>query len=168
MTPTAFDDTRECLNPYSNGILSEPILRPSCRERYCLNPYSNGILSENNAVPWWNFCRTVLILILMEYSLRMTAKIANATKKSLNPYSNGILSETNNELLEMLVICLNPYSNGILSESRCLWTYWRWRWSLNPYSNGILSETQELTEVTKDGIVLILILMEYSLRVCTL
>ena len=37
-----------CLNPYSNGLLSEFKGEVEVGETYCLNPYSNGLLSEIN------------------------------------------------------------------------------------------------------------------------
>ena len=37
----------KCLNPYSNGILSDVMYEGGFPEYSGLNPYSNGILSDN-------------------------------------------------------------------------------------------------------------------------
>ena len=80
------------LNPYSNGLLSEKALRKTANQVWSLNPYSNGLLSE------WLICLSlnrlcVLILILMDYSLRIVWVIEKVIDGRLNPYSNGLLSE---------------------------------------------------------------------------
>ena len=81
------------LNPYSNGILSEPLLFWYSWRLSRLNPYSNGILSETGCTATSIEWKSVLILILMEYSLRTSCRRQANFTKSLNPYSNGILSE---------------------------------------------------------------------------
>ena len=60
----------------------------------CLNPYSNGILTNNIQVTGEIAKENVLILILMEYSQTIEKLWDEKPKKRLNPYSNGIL--TNN------------------------------------------------------------------------
>ena len=58
-----------CLNPYSNGILTDSYYdRNDYLQHSCLNPYSNGILTDNINRVWNLTKKRVLILILMEYS----------------------------------------------------------------------------------------------------
>ena len=59
---------------------------------------------------------SVLILILMEYSLTdlLLSNIRNIV--CLNPYSNGILSDRMTTTKKAIGVRLNPYSNGILSD----------------------------------------------------
>ena len=60
-----------CLNPYSNGLLSEfSIILQDGMRIGGLNPYSNGLLSE----------------LIQAWRLRLL-------HRCLNPYSNGLLSE---------------------------------------------------------------------------
>ena len=129
-----------CLNPYSNGLLSElkmaNLLSPL---QSCLNPYSNGLLSEI-MVSFQAAPLAVLILILMDYSLRVGPNGNTSDHNGLNPYSNGLLSEVFFIISVLAVSCLNPYSNGLLSEYS----------KVGGYVNNIS--------------VLILILMDYSLR----
>ena len=74
---------------YSLTISTEPTQLVTL----CLNPYSNGILSD----PWTALPQgkrfAVLILILMEYSLTNDRNGSEHSDKCLNPYSNGILSD---------------------------------------------------------------------------
>ena len=58
----------------------------------CLNPYSNGLLSEKYDNFNLRYTR-VLILILMDYSLSFNKRGKKIPSKCLNPYSNGLLSE---------------------------------------------------------------------------
>ena len=107
-----------------------------------LNPYSNGIYSmslrDHNSV---GRVPHVLILILMEYTLWVNAINAeNAKNASLNPYSNGIYS-------------MSSAARVITSARK----------SLNPYSNGIYSMRSWRKCLITTGLVLILILMEYTL-----
>ena len=60
---------------------------------------------------------TVLILILMEYSLTFLKRRLLKTSSCLNPYFNGILSDHRGVLTTLGKVGLNPYSNGILSDS---------------------------------------------------
>ena len=55
----------------------------------CLNPYSNGTLSDLNAMPKFSEVIQVLILILMEHSLTTIENYEVSGNISLNPYSNG-------------------------------------------------------------------------------
>ena len=59
----------------------------------------------------------VLILILMDYSLRILILIITQEWTCLNPYSNGLLSENTGIRWTVKTLCLNPYSNGLLSEN---------------------------------------------------
>ena len=60
---------KTCLNPYSNGILTDTLLLQHGPFRQdCLNPYSNGILTDHSLVEVFYQPSFVLILILMEYS----------------------------------------------------------------------------------------------------
>ena len=62
----------ERLNPYSNGIYSMRIGKavPLAHKKRGLNPYSNGIYSMSLAMSGLMLnTHTVLILILMEYTL---------------------------------------------------------------------------------------------------
>ena len=81
--------------------------------------------------------RSVLILILMEYSLTTPFGVQN-----------------------MILSCLNPYSNGILTDISAVSAIWRYK-RLNPYSNGILTDKNVYNIIEKSREVLILILMEY-------
>ena len=83
----------------------------------------------------------------------------------LNPYSNGLLSEGfgRNPLVQRKR--LNPYSNGLLSEKALQAKELTIVNRLNPYSNGLLSESINFGGSRFVVVVLILILMDYSLRV---
>ena len=60
-----------CLNPYSNGILTDMISQKKKNyQSECLNPYSNGILTD-----------------------MISQKKKNYQSECLNPYSNGILTD---------------------------------------------------------------------------
>ena len=59
-----------CLNPYSNGMRIEQMLRCLSLRMECLNPYSNGLRIE----------QTLKSLVTMK-------------RESLNPYSNGMRIE---------------------------------------------------------------------------
>ena len=63
--------------------------------------------------------KKVLILVLMEYALRVMAQNAfTILTLSLNPCSNGICSKRANDLGNVLADeSLNPCSNGICSKS---------------------------------------------------
>ena len=91
-----------CLNPYSNGILSERELETICNGEcvliLILMEYS---LSTSRASTSKE--TKVLILILMEYSLSFRLLISAFIAQGLNPYSNGILSEFN-QVVESLPI----------------------------------------------------------------
>ena len=107
-----------CLNPYSNGILTDKWWRASTRcSIWCLNPYSNVILTDEkklwDRISW--LC--VLILILMEYSQTSVEVEFEGKNYSLNPYSNGILTDfSKSSKNDLWTNCLNPYSNGILTD----------------------------------------------------
>ena len=58
----------KCLNPYSNGTLSDKNYNYGKRKKFCLNPYSNGTLSDDKTAFVLSL-DLVLILILMEHSL---------------------------------------------------------------------------------------------------
>ena len=61
-----------------------------------LNPYSNGRYSERMKKEEYSSLIEVLILILMEDTLRVVTRLTFVTKeKRLNPYSNGRYSESN-------------------------------------------------------------------------
>ena len=128
----------------------------------CLNPFSNGILSDLISA-LQNLMKFVLILILMEYSLTHEKSLIKRAEIGLNPYSNGILSDAQVINVKGRKIRLNPYSNGILSDENkhqyhrkisvlililmeysltfFLTLFYKLRLgSLNPYSNGILSD----------------------------
>ena len=59
-----------CLNPYSNGTLSDWLSGVSAFVAFGLNPYSNGTLSDS-------------VMSAEEVGVKV----------SLNPYSNGTLSD---------------------------------------------------------------------------
>ena len=106
----------------------------------------------------------------MEYDLRGIVRLAyQLDNASLNPYSNGIWSTSIHQCIvnHKSTSCLNPYSNGIWSTRRMCWMRTATRLlSLNPYSNGIWSTRYRYNSFSINIItVLILILMEYDLRV---
>ena len=112
-------------------------------ERRSLNPCSNGICSTSMDIKALVRDISVLILVLMEYALRVWHKQnLLSVRRSLNPCSNGICSTRHNRISRSASLqkCLNPCSNGIcstrtgsgcvsISASGCL----------NPCSNGICS-----------------------------
>ena len=57
-----------CLNPYSNGTLSDLPWGVAISDFSSLNPYSNGTLSDFKGIVL-GLIVVVLILILMEHSL---------------------------------------------------------------------------------------------------
>ena len=87
----------------------------------CLNPYSNGLLSEGRNPLVQRERQNVLILILMDYSLSLSFEgVSKSDLCCLNPYSNGLLSEIAEfceqiRNLYVLILILMDYS---LSE-RC-------------------------------------------------
>ena len=89
---------------------------------------------------------SVLILILLEYGLRLNEKwVMVDNPEGLNPYSIGIWSATQlNFSFKTFRCSLNPYSIGIWSAT-FIWSKNRsCCGSLNPYSIGIWSATQRL------------------------
>ena len=84
------------LNPYSIGIWSATIyklLNDVTKEG--LNPYSIGIWSATRVETGTrNKMHNVLILILLEYGLRLILLRQGERIKRLNPYSIGIWSAT--------------------------------------------------------------------------
>ena len=112
-------------------------------------------------------CSIVLILILLEYGLRpVTVKSLAHVANRLNPYSIGIWSATTNkEIKEFVIMSLNPYSIGIWSATEIIMIAKNTINSLNPYSIGIWSATSFIShQLMAFSIVLILILLEYGLR----
>ena len=108
-----------------------------------LNPCFNGIWSASKSYVQDNNIMSVLILVLMEYGLRGWGLMPSKKwTNSLNPCFNGIWSAS-------------PFGQaGLLSNTR-----------LNPCFNGIWSASfSSLMEGSFFG-VLILVLMEYGLRV---
>ena len=97
LTPSGRDrvTVASCLNPCSNGIWSltvmrqTPVMRPAC-----LNPCSNGIWSLTRNSHRKKLRRCVLILVLMEYGLWLSAWYSKHWRIGLNPCSNGIWSLT--------------------------------------------------------------------------
>ena len=85
--------------------------------------------------------KLVLILILMDYSLRKKEKSVDEMITGLNPYSNGLLSEVSVPLQVtekvVLILILMDYSLRIATFGMN-----NMPTSLNPYSNGLLSETK--------------------------
>ena len=86
------------LNPYSTGIWSATHLKQG-RIKWCaisLNPYFTGIWSatlDNGKA--YDQDGKVLILILLEYGLRLSNDLYKAgLENGLNPYSTGIWSAT--------------------------------------------------------------------------
>ena len=63
--------------------------------------------------------KKVLILILLEYGLRLSQKPTEVFRAlRLNPYSTGIWSATVlTTNIGNLFVCLNPYSTGIWSAT---------------------------------------------------
>ena len=128
----------------------------------CLNPYSNGMLTQNKGLYECVFNRVlililmecllrmnqkqfqkmsiVLILILMECLLSVSDKIRTHPLFCLNPYSNGMLTQFSTWGKRILHLsCLNPYSNGMLTQLNPS-LHLNTPLSLNPYSNGMLTQ----------------------------
>ena len=62
---------------------------------YSLNPCSNGRDSQRaNEDYKKRIKQAVLILVLMEDTLRDTMRMASCTRRCLNPYSNGRYSQS--------------------------------------------------------------------------
>ena len=116
------------------------------------------------------FCvwlRKVLILVLMEYGLRDQKRYhRDETEWSLNPCFNGIWSASPFPLLEDCILwdSLNPCFNGIWSASPSFYPIWiSFRvliLVLMEYGLRVLEEVQKSELLS----VLILVLMEYGLR----
>ena len=66
-----------CLNPYSNGILTDFAFTLAHFGNKSLNPYSNGILTDILDELCLGADYYVLILILMEYSLTVGRMVLN-------------------------------------------------------------------------------------------
>ena len=72
------------LNPYSNGICSTSIAIIPIEADPCgLNPYSNGICSTSDEGSEYHFGIHVLILILMEYALRVVINLSLSLKMAV-------------------------------------------------------------------------------------
>ena len=111
---------------------------------------------------------TVLILVLMEYGLRGAhARSSRQGSQGLNPCSNGIWSASNDSLFDGTQSQgLNPCSNGIWSASNDSLFDGTQSQGLNPCFNGIWSASIIMFgKYTHYSLVLILVLMEYGLRV---
>ena len=123
------------------------------------------MVSDKSDGTWDNFIIWVLILVLMEYGLWLTAvRLTSLSRAGLNPCSNGIWSLTifffwSEESRSVLILVLMEYG---------LWHEWRtrgiWKIGLNPCSNGIWSLTRIfILQYPDTSNVLILVLMEYGL-----
>ena len=117
-----------CLNPCFNGRLSR-------RQEKCgamalislrLNPCLNGIQSRTQTANFIEMLDTVLILVLMEYSLGQT-----------NPLLTWF------QIRNVLILVLMEYGLGPMVQVPFVWT----TSCLNPCSNGIWSRTVVLTSV---------------------
>ena len=89
---------------------------------FSLNPYSNGICSTSDAIMRAYQQNSVLILILMEYALRVVHRKCSFQRKSvliliLMEYALRVCKS--NSMISIL-FGLNPYSNGICSTSAIL------------------------------------------------
>ena len=74
--------------------LTEDMKSLDKRADECLNPCSNGILSDLKEQKPHQQVLRVLILVLMEYSLTQKVEdVLSYTSTCLNPCSNGILSD---------------------------------------------------------------------------
>ena len=130
------------LNPCSNGIWSLTVGQQALRRR-CkgLNPCSNGIWSLTLRQAPAVLGEVVLILVLMEYGLWLSAFIIYSFNAK----------------------CLNPCSNGIWSLTNVIEHKYQMSYRLNPCSNGIWSLTMGSFVQESYRLVLILVLMEYGL-----
>ncbi len=114
------------------------------RSSSCLNPCCNGICSASfQTIALLAAPTKVLILVVMEYALREYWASKNVKERnSLNPCCNGICSARKE---------VKPFIDELDS--------------LNPCCNGICS-ARIFSYTLKDGsVVLILVVMEYALRV---
>ena len=93
--------SNNCLNPYSNGTLSDKVIRPAKLPKVGLNPYSNGTLSDIIDLKANPSAELVLILILMEHSLIVQVRQKPRSQRCLNPYSNGTLSDKENQEIDV-------------------------------------------------------------------
>ena len=84
----------------------------------------------------------VLILILLEYTLRVTIVTLTEESERLNPYSTGIYTKRLWTRLKRPQKRLNPYSTGIYTKSMSVQTKQQTTMkSLNPYSTGIYTKS---------------------------
>ena len=85
---------KDCLNPCSNGRYSQRLSSETVLSRVsCLNPCSNGRYSQSVRNPHTGNLFFVLILVLMEDTLRVIKNKDMETIESLNPCSNGRYSQ---------------------------------------------------------------------------
>ena len=88
------------LNPCFSGICSSRTTKTiPFRKRCCLNPCFSGICSSRDMLKYQSICnKTVLILVLVEYALRVdNVNLEIIDKKSLNPCFSGICSSSANK-----------------------------------------------------------------------
>ena len=107
---------QRAVSPCFGGMLSDLVVR--CMTSLTstrLNPCSNGILSDFLLFALVAMC-SVLILVLMEYSLTLILGGTLLKSMCLNPCSNGILSDLMKDNMYVKEVSLNPCSNGILSD----------------------------------------------------
>ena len=109
-----------CLNPCSNGKYSqskEEINKGKITSR--LNPCSNGKYSQSTKVDTYTVKVRVLILVLMENTLRGKCDYINPLNLSvlILVLMENTLRVFHLVLIKPFVVCLNPCSNGKYSQS---------------------------------------------------
>ena len=132
----------------------------------CLNPCFNGRYSQSNDISDILQNTSVLILVLMEDTLRGVLKSSkNSIWRSLNPCFNGRYSQSKKKVEINTWKGLNPCFNGRYSQRETFLDEIPYiKAGLNPCFNGRYSQSENLCVKRITQIVLILVLMEDTLR----
>ena len=153
------------LNPCFNGRYSQSLIKSKKVEISSLNPCSNGRYSQSNYKPFSTRLVMVLILVLMEDTLRVDQSIYNilvfnvlilVLMEDTLRAPNGQTFEINPEVLILVLMedtlrdtthtvvynrpRLNPCSNGRYSQ-RTTFKNYEESIGLNPCSNGRYSQS---------------------------
>ena len=114
-----------------------------------------------------DFMATVLILVLVEHTLRAANYSPTSTMaRCLNPCFSGTYSQSvlwNG--LKVVFVCLNPCFSGTYSQSSRVLDCERLGECLNPCFSGTYSQSRAHTSSWEPWQVLILVLVEHTLRV---
>ena len=109
-----------CLNPCFNGRYSQSsFIWINELSSLSLNPCFNGRYSQSRKYKENNKFSCVLILVLMEDTLRALIKLIILIIFRLNPCFNGRYSQSRRQIPELRIrFRLNPCFNGRYSQSK--------------------------------------------------